>query len=191
MKQSELESETAALRTEVSQQEEGPGIEVDVKKKRLERRVPSEPALENLLRTLQEIELVSGSKILDYSFTYDGTIPERAVPAAEDMEIIEETEEDSLNNELEIEPEEREEEVSPVLELPGLPEEAGLITVAMELFSPDYEQLQVFLQEIEKQERVMMISYLEFVQPGEMELLESGDESVWVNMEVTSFYYEG
>lgn len=159
----------------------------DIEKKRLAKKIPIEPGLQEFLLSLQEIELVSESKIIDYSFTYDGNLPERQI-----SEEVEEEGEDDENLSIELEEFSVEVEMGTEEEAlaRALPKEVRLITVRLELYSPDYKQLQAFLQEIEKQERIMIISHLEFQKPGEFDLLELDDESILTEIDVTTFYYE-
>lgn len=182
----ELRNDIASLQKQVDQLDEGEQvIDIDLETKRLEKHMPSQPELKEFLLTLQEIELVSDGKIIDYTFSYDGSIPER-------QSITEENEEDEEENNTMIEEQNQDEETTetPSIHLPEMPENVRIVTVSMELFSPDYEHLQTFLKEIEKQERIMMISGLQFTQPGELELLETEDETITASIDVTTFYYE-
>ena len=66
-----------------------------------------------------------------------------------------------------------------------------MITFEIEVESPDYEQLQQFIREIEGLERVMHIDAIEYSLPGEEEMLtEEASPIVAASIQVTTFYFE-
>lgn len=197
--QNTLESEVAQLQAQLDNLDEGEEIaESDFENIQLQKAIPLEPELETFLLSLQEIELVTEVNLQNYSFSYDGSIPERqAILVDSDEESSEEAEPEVTEIEgTNIVVEEMEVDLESdgsgtnVIELPGMPENIQIVTVSMDVYAPDYEHLQAFLQEVEKQERVMMISYLSFTQPGESELLEADDESINTSIQISTFYYE-
>lgn len=156
-------------------------IENEIESIRLESKIPRTAELEEFLLIINEIEAISKSRIDEMYFGYQGALPEREV-IQEEEEIMDESE----NAE-----EEEAAEEKPVIEMAGIPEGLQPITVALEVTSPDYEYFQLFMKEIEKQERMMVVTNLEFNKPAEMELiLEEGDETISATIDVTTFYFE-
>ena len=73
----------------------------------------------------------------------------------------------------------------------SLPDNLKMITFEVEVESPDYDQLQQFIREIEGLERVMHIDAIEYALPGEeASLEEEASSSVSANIQVTTFYFE-
>lgn len=72
-----------------------------------------------------------------------------------------------------------------------LPENVRLITLQLDVISPNFERSQKFLKELEKLERLVRVDSLSFSKPGEMELLEADETDIPINMSVTltTFYY--
>lgn len=193
-----LQDEIESLNSEINQQD---SIEIDnneFENMILAKKMPDNPELEEFLLTLNEIELVSDSRIENLAFSYDGSLPER-LTEEEDEETADTDENSTVGNpgeELVSEEEELIEEaaveVNSIMEMEGKPENLRLITVRIEVFSPDYDQFQTFLTEIENQERIMMVNRLEFEKPAEQELVieNSEDETIRTVVDVTTFYYD-
>lgn len=194
----------------------------DINRLRFDQIIPDSPDLETLILTLNEIELVTDSKIEYIGFGYDGNMPElngledeegedgaQVESDTEENEILEteeEVEQDEENNESE-----ENESIEPVINLSEVPEGLQILNITLEISSPDYEHFQALLQEIEKQQRKMIVTNLQFNKPAENELIfgivdeeaeevegeaeeadgETFDETITATMNITTFYYEG
>ncbi|WP_026671473.1 hypothetical protein [Alkalihalobacterium bogoriense] len=162
----------------------------------LERKVPKERLIDQYLLTLQEVELVSESKIQDISFTsYDGELTDEefisgaAESGVETSEQVVEpvaVEEVAEAGEAEVVVEEAQ------LEQEQLPNGLQLLTISMQVVSPNYESYRMFLKEIEKRERITRVDSLQFTTPTEADLLftDDPDETISFTMQVTTFYYQ-
>lgn len=191
----EAENERKDLQLRIDSVEEGQPKANEVERLRRIDQIPTTPNTEEVIRTLEEIEMISGSRIHTISFSYDGTIPESMEGAEETVES--ETDEESEDENTEdgeavSEEETTEEEIEPSIDLEEMPEELHIITINLELSSPDYDSYQRFLKGIENEERMMMVNNIQFEQPQEMELVaeEEPDESIDSNIIISLFYYE-
>jgi type IV pilus assembly protein PilO len=181
---SNLESEIAALEANRDRSTD----DLDSDALLLKRKVPLNPELENLLLTFQEIELVSGSRIENIVFRYDGELPENDSSSEESQEN-QSTDADENTNDANATAENNDSEPANTIN-GNNPEFLKLITAAMDVLSPDYDSFQEFLQELEKRERIMRVDKLTFKKPAERELLDGSDETITFTIEVTTFYYE-
>ncbi|RDW21569.1 hypothetical protein [Oceanobacillus chungangensis] len=195
----QLESDIATYHAQLNNADNVASLNKDIEIMKLAKFMPSTPELENFLMTIGEIELLSGSRIYDITFSYDGTLPERTVEeeGTADTESAETAEEDTSDEasavaDAEPKADAVEVETPPVIEMIEKPENLRLITASMNVASPDYEHYQQFIQEIEKQERIMMVNRIEFEKPAESELMlgEDVDESIVSTIDVTTFYYD-
>lgn len=142
---------------------------------RLQTKLPMSRELESLILTLEEIEAVSNSRVENISFSYDGSMPESTTEG--ENEATEEAENEVTES---------------LIDLEEKPENLHVITISMSVTSPNYDDFQTFIKEIEKQKRMMAVSQLEFEKPAESELLleKDPDESIILNVAITTFYYE-
>lgn len=161
----------------------------------LERKMPLDRSIDDLILSLQEIEFVSGTRIENITFNnYDAGLTEAdQVFENEEVETEEETSRDELLEDTETEnlEEPTEPPVSDVAE--NLPANVKLITVELSVISPNFHQFEVFLQEIEKLERVTRVDTLSFSKPGEQDLLNpegEADTTVSIDVQITTFYYD-
>lgn len=184
------EEEVATLQNEISVGENHVD-ERDIERLRYADQMPLSPELEEIILMLEEIGSVSNSGIETVDFIYDGTLPENTIEDGESEEI------DDTEENLETSKEETSEEITKegtdsVIDLEEKPENLHVITVNMNVSSPDYEHYRTLIKEIEKQERMMMVSSMEFEKPAESELQfdKNPDESITANIEITTFYYE-
>ncbi|MBS3682031.1 hypothetical protein KGF86_17705 [Ornithinibacillus massiliensis] len=177
-----VEKDVSTLQSEVMKLEEGnqAGVEPYMQAEKL----PQDPELEKLILTLQEIEFISDSRIDNINFTYGGSKPLRT-----DVEDEVEAEPEPENQDEELE---EVEQVESVIDLVNKPDNLEVISVSMAVNSPDYEHFQLFLNQIEKQERFMTVSSLHFQKPAERELLLEGDsfQTITANVTITTFYYQ-
>jgi type IV pilus assembly protein PilO len=192
---SELENHVAVL----SVVETDDANEYDLRKK-----LPVSRELDKLLHTIQEVELMSESKIISISFNnYDAEVSQTiTTPEVEEEKVEESAEEvdetESEGEETEDESESEDEEtdvklVKPItpIDISLLPEELKLISLKIDLQVLDYDHLLKFLHEIEGLDRVVRIDEVNFYQPGELELAqEEPDKRLDVTVQLTTFFSE-
>lgn len=152
----------------------------------LRKKMPEKRGLNELLRSLQEVELVSKAKIQSIVFNhYDGLVSESSLGLQEEEDLGENTEEEQEQNEQEVEKPETKIDIS------TLPNELKLLSFGLQVEVQDQDHLLLFMEEIEKIERLKRIESIQFSQVGEVELsVESPDESIVVTIQVTTFYSE-
>ena len=174
----------------------------------LRKKVPQTRGIENILRYIEEIEAVTGTRVESISFnnydslvsgaglidpnapvveegaegaadgTTDGQTPEQAAKAP--------AEGGTLASEEQVEV-----PVSTILP-EALPAELKLVTLSIDVISPKFAQLQEFIREFEKIDRVMKVDTFDFALPKEQELvLKNPNLEVSSTIQITTFYYEG
>lgn len=151
--------------------------------------LPEDPFIDQLILTLEEIEFVSGSRFEQIQFSYGGSTPERYLGNEEELggELEENSNEQNDTHDLV----EEQEEQAPPFDFEGKPEELQVINISMKVLSTNYDHFQSFIQEIEKQERMMFVSHLNFNHPGEEQLLieDPPIEEITFDVTLTTFYY--
>lgn len=180
-----LKNESKRLQNEVMTltiDEEPIGNEYELRKK-----MPEKRGLNELLRSLQEVELVSKAKIQSIVFNhYDGLVSESSLGLQEEEDLGENTEEEE-----EEENEQAVEKPETKIDISALPNELKLLSFGLQVEVQDHDHLLLFMEEIEKIERLKRIESIQFSQVGEVELsVESPDESIVVTIQVTTFYSE-
>lgn len=125
-------------------------------------RLPVSKELDQLILILEEMEQVSNSTFERITFSYSNSL--NSVDGQE--------EDKSTNKEFNM------------LEQPA---ELHVITIRMNVITPDYQRFQTFLKEIEKQERWMYVNELEFLSTGDSEELEPAIHS---QVQLVTFYYK-
>lgn len=219
----QLETEVEALENRLNQNES----DQPENTAKLEKKMPLSRQLDELILSLQEIEMVSGSQIASINFNnYDGGLTE-ADGTNENNESTDGTDEataDDTNNNNEAtngtdeattnETDENqsdeqatedknsedngsdtndESEQATDETVINLPTNVKLITINLSVASPDFEHFQLFLQELEKLERITRVDTLTFTKPAERELLyeKDGSQAVTADVQITTFYYNG
>lgn len=179
----DLQGNIASLEKEVSLLAEDE-TEIEIEQISLQKRIPLTKELENLVLTLQEIELVSLSRIESIEFHYDSSLPT--------SDFLSESESDDEDEEIANEEATGDTETIPAIDLSEKPESLQIITVRMDVLSPTYEDFLHFITEIEQQERIMSVSRLYFEKPTEEELIiaEEPDETMTYSVEIITFYYD-
>lgn len=189
--------------------------------------MPLSRQLDELILSLQEIEMVSGSQIASINFNnYDGGLTE-ADGTNENNESTDGTDEataDDTNNNNEAtdgtdeattnETDENQSDEQATEDknsddngsdtndesgqatdetVTNLPTNVKLITINLSVASPNFEHFQLFLQELEKLERITRVDTLTFTKPAERELLyeKDGSQAVTADVQITTFYYNG
>lgn len=219
----QLETEVKALENRLNQNE----TDQPKNTAKLEKKMPLSRQLDELILSLQEIEMVSGSQIASINFNnYDGGLTE-ADGTNENNESTDGTDEataDDTNNNDELtdstddpgtnktdknqsdeqvtEDKNSEDNGSDTNDeneqatnetVTNLPTNVKLITINLSVASPDFEHFQLFLQELEKLERITRVDTLTFTKPAERELLyeKDGSQAVTADVQITTFYYNG
>ncbi|MFJ5768470.1 hypothetical protein [Psychrobacillus sp. NPDC093180] len=211
-----LQGEVAALKEEYSsaQSEEDSSENTFF----LKTQVPLTRELNELIRSIEEVELLSDSKILSVEFNnYDGTLEESQLLPETPVEN-EETEaegndvptEDTTTEETNETTEEMTDEttstetptdettgeaseeppVSPVSEI-VLPEKLKLITFNISILAKNYDQLVLFVEEVENLKRIYRVDQVILSAPGEEQLLdEDQEDDIAATIQLTTFYHD-
>ncbi len=170
----------------------------------LRKKVPQTRAMEEVIRNIEEIEAVTGTRVENVDFNnYDSLVIDAIIdPNAPDSGGKEDgTGEPAAETEEQATTDNKEETATPQTdkELPistilkeSLPEELKLVTFSIDVAAKDSQTMLEFLKEIEKIERVMKIDALDFKLVGEeAKFQEDVDSTVNATVQVTTFYYEG
>lgn len=197
-----VQAEIAILQDQVA--EEPTEIPFQDEPYELMKKVPNARELDKIIRTIEEIELITGTRVGSISFnTYDGAgatgftveeeeevVNEEPEEQAEDAETDEETPEpgDSSTEARE----EAENEPTPLstISAADLPEELQMITISLGVTAETEEALLAIIKEIESLERIYRIDTLSLGLPGEEQIATPDSEiQISANLTVTTFYY--
>ncbi|MFJ7971191.1 hypothetical protein [Psychrobacillus sp. NPDC096389] len=191
-----LQGEVAALKEEYSSaQLEGGSSENTFF---LKTQVPLTRELNEIVRSIEEVELLSDSKILSVEFNnYDETLEESQLilETSEVNEEIESESEDVSTEELSTIDETAGETsdgppVSPVSEV-VLPEKLKLITFNISILAKNYDQLVLFVEEVENLKRIYRVDQVILSAPGEEQLLDKDqDDDIAATIQLTTFYHD-
>ena len=158
--------------------------EVDVEQLKLENKIPKERELDDYILSLQQLEVITNSKIEKIEFMYDSNL--------DDVEKeVENIEDHQMGESLDSEDEEKEEDVQidPAI-LDEKPEDLQIFTVKVTAASPEFDDFIELLKAIENQERISIVSKLKFIKPTEYDLyFEDLPTAISVEAELTTFYY--
>ncbi|MEK4486610.1 potassium transporter [Psychrobacillus sp. FSL H8-0484] len=153
----------------------------------LQKKVPLTRALDELIRSIEEVELISESKIESINFNnYDAAVSDSPLAPTQteegtQTENAEPTEENTAT----------ETPVSPVANI-VLPPQLKLITFNISVLTKDYDHLKVFIEELENLERIVRVDQIGFSMPGEEQLYElDSEETISAEIQLTTFYYDG
>ncbi len=195
----QLKTEIRTMEAKLGELEEGGGENTN----RLERKIPLSRSLDELLLHLEEVEMVSGSRIEGIYFTdYDGEMMDLEAFNKEETEAGNvETDEEEIQN-TDVEPEDgdaktdqgqkTEIEVTETELAGALPENVRYITLVLSVQAPDFKHFKTFLKEVEKLERITNVDTLTFAQP--VEPVQSGrktDNTILTSeIQLTTFYFD-
>lgn len=196
-----IQAEIVALQEQAGDGEEEVPLQDDPYE--LMKKVPNQLELDKIIRTIEEIELITQTKV--DSVTFNGYESEGVTGFVEEEEeevVNEEPEEqaeDPATDEETPEPgdsstEAREEaatEETPMstISVADLPLELRMITMTVEVTAETEEQLVAIMKEIESLERVYRIDSLDTGLPGEEQIASEADEQISASLTITTFYY--
>ncbi|WP_277584461.1 hypothetical protein [Psychrobacillus antarcticus] len=159
----------------------------------LTKKVPPTRGLDELIRSIEEVELVTESIVESIDFNnYDGVVAESTLAPTETEDGAETTEttettEDTTENGA---PTDTETPVSPVAGI-VLPPQLKLLTFNISVLTKDYDHFKLFIEELEALERIVRVDQLSFSMPGEEQFYEmDSDETIAAEIQVTTFYYD-
>lgn len=209
-----IKSEIATLQSEISQLEEEQSKPVS-NLYALRQKLPENRDIDELILNMEEIEYVTGSRIIGIAFNnYDKAVADAMVEdsnngtqsnATNDAESTStDTQNNNSNNNTNSENNgnndnntssenngTNQQPVSAISNL-QLPASLKMVTIGIDIESPNHKQLLEFIREIEKLDRVMHVDAIEYEVPGEeQEFEETPKEFVEAKIQVTTFYYTG
>lgn len=159
----------------------------------LNKKVPPTRGLDELIRSIEEVELVTESIVESIDFNnYDGVVAESALAPTETEEGPETTE-TTETTEGAAETEVTTDTETPVSPVAGivLPPQLKLLTFNISLLTKDYDHFKLFVEELEALERIVRVDQLSFSMPGEEQFYEmDSDETIAAEIQVTTFYYD-
>ncbi|WP_391202195.1 type 4a pilus biogenesis protein PilO [Psychrobacillus sp. L4] len=182
---SNVRNEIAVLQTQLVP----PVIETDVMENSfaLQKKVPATRALEELIRSIEQVELISESKIESINFNnYDESVAESTLVPIKTEENAHTDATETTEENMAIET-----PVSPVANI-VLPAQLKLITLNISVLTKDYEHLNSFMKELENLERIVRVDQIKFSVPGEEQQTEmESEETISAEIQLTTFYYDG
>lgn len=165
----------------------------------LRKKLPETRAVSELLRSLEEVELVSGANIQSIAFNnYDGLVSESGYGLTDEESETGDSDIDEINRVQEerrekegLDSEEEEDVPETKIDIDALPATLKLLSFSMQVDVQDYDHLLEFVKEIESLERIKRIEDISFSKGGEAELeVIDANESMTVTLQVTTFYSE-
>lgn len=191
-----MEEQLRELEKKITSYQEN-GLDIEVEQLLLEKKVPTERKLDEYIISLQRLEAITDSKIEKIEFVYDSNFEIDEETSEGTEEGSEDTEENSEENEAEDVLEENENDesedeinVDPVI-LNEKPEELQIITVKLTAISPDFEDFIKLLELIENDERISIVTNLQFnkLTEDDIFLVENPLDIIPFEAELTTFYY--
>lgn len=156
-----------------------------------EKKLPLQKAMNELLLNIEEIELLSTTKVSGMQFNnYDALVSESTLEVLE-----EETTEDAEaepTDEAETEAAETEETLpTSTIAKESLPQELQMVTFTVNVEAMDEESLTIFLKELETLERIVRIDGVDLQVPGEENQFAEEAGVINASIQATTFYYKG
>ncbi|MBG9456627.1 hypothetical protein ABE61_22115 [Lysinibacillus sphaericus] len=167
----------------------------------LRKKVPQTRAIEEVIRNIEEIEAVTGTRVEAMDFNnYDSLVMDSTMTDPNSTNSEEQADLKQSANEAEEQAVDKNDETPEVKEkIPtatfskdSLPKELKLVTFSIDVVALDNEAMVEFIKEVEKIDRVMKIDAIDFTLTGEEEKFqEDADTTLKSTIQVTTFYYEG
>ncbi|OXS75435.1 hypothetical protein B1B04_06875 [Lysinibacillus sp. KCTC 33748] len=167
----------------------------------LRKKVPQTRAIEEVIRNIEEIEAVTGTRVeaMDFnnydSLVMDSTMTDPNSINSEEQADLKQSEnvaEEPAVDKNDETPEVKEKIPTATFNKDSLPKELKLVTFSIDVVALDNEAMVEFIKEVEKIDRVMKIDAIDFTLTGEEEKFqEDADTTLKSTIQVTTFYYEG
>lgn len=164
----------------------------------LQKKVPPTRSIEDIIRSIEEIEAVTGTRVEAIDFNnYDELVMNANIQGltSDEQENPAETttESEEVPQEGQVVEDSEEDELLPTTAInkESLPEELKLVTFSMDVAALKVTGILEFLKELEAIERVMKIDLIDFELAGEEATFnEELDTTIKATVQVTTFYYE-
>jgi len=167
----------------------------------LRKKVPQTRAIDEVIRNIEEIEAVTGTRVeaMDFnnydSLVMDSTITDpnstNSEEQADTQQSATEADEQAAAKNDET-PEVKDKIPTATFNKDSLPKELKLVTFDIDVVAMDNKAMVEFIKEIEKIDRVMKIDAIDFTLTGEgAKFKEDADTTLKATIQVTTFYYEG
>lgn len=204
--------ELETLQQQIAEKRETLADGAELEKLLIKNKIPDNRELDEYILSLQRLESVTESKIERIEFVYDSSFEveeeeeEESTETDTDAEVNDDTEEvtddasedeeaasdenEDANEEDAEGEEENEVSIDPAL-LAEKPDELQVLTVRLIAVAPDFEEFINLIKAIENEERVSIVTSLNFTKPTEQETYFPGDslEVIPFEAELTTFYY--
>ncbi|MEY9975822.1 hypothetical protein [Lysinibacillus sp. RC79] len=167
----------------------------------LRKKVPQTRAIDEVIRNIEEIEAVTGTRVEAMNFNnYDSLVIDSTITDPNSTNSDEQVETQQSATEADQQAVTKNDETPAVKDkLPtatftkdSLPKELKLVTFNIDVVALDNKAMVEFIKEIEKIDRVMKIDAIDFTLTGEeAKFQEDADTTLKATIQVTTFYYEG
>lgn len=147
----------------------------------LQKKVPQNKDIVTLLLNMEEIELLSASKITGVQFNnYDALVSESGL---QDPDTAAANSESNAN---------QEELPTSSIAKESLPTALQMVTFTIDFEAMSETRMTMFVKELESLERTVRIDQIDLRVPGEEDLVAEGPpKTISAKIQATTFYYEG
>ena len=205
---SSLQSQITTLQQQIDEQKAVIALGESANVFDLRKKVPANRAVDALLRNIEEIDIIAGTRVSAMTFNnYDTLVassalqvPTETIEESSEEATVEETPTDTqpTDSETLVEgtetPTDVPEEELPVstISLESLPPSLQLMSINLSVETPSYAALIQFLQELEQLERIVRIDSVSYALPKEENLTSEDPTNIVVaEVMITTFYYTG
>lgn len=193
-----LEDDKVLVTTQINNYDTS-DVDIDIDELLYEKKIPRDRNLDDYILALQGLEFITSSKIESVGITYDsGTghieveedeVEEETAPAPDSDEAVEDDEvEETVEEEESVE----QPVIDPVI-VKEKPESLEVMVVTISAVSPNFEEFLHLIEAIESQDRVSIVSNLNFNSPTENDIYTSeydvDTKKIEFTASLTTFYY--
>lgn len=189
-----LEDEKVIVTTQINNYDTEE-VDIDITELLLEKKIPRERNLDDYILALQGLEFVTSSKIESVAITYDSGSDHIVVEEVEEAEPTQNPDEEVVKGE-ETDTEEDLPVEQPVIDpviVQEKPEPLEVMVVTITAASPNFEEFLHLIEAIENQDRISIVSNLNFASPTENDIYTSEFEvdtkKIEFTASLTTFYY--
>ena len=167
----------------------------------LRKKVPQTRAIDEVIRNIEEIEVVTGTRVEAMNFNnYDSLVVDSTITDPNSTNSDEQVDTQQSATEADEQavakngetPEVKDKIPTTTFTKDSLPKALKLVTFDIDVVAMDNKAMVEFIKEIEKIDRVMKIDAIDFTLTGEeAKFQKDADTTLKATIQVTTFYYEG